>query len=104
LNQRVAALNGLFIKDNFYQVGGSCFLLINQAIEYKISNEKISIDYIIISNNAKIRITDLARVFRVGLLIFDASNSLWKIGKWKQECDALHLRFHSIPEDGAFCI
>jgi competence protein ComEC len=36
------------------------------------------------------------------LIVFDASNSLWKISKWKKECDALNLRFFSIKEQGAF--
>jgi len=37
-------------------------------------------------------------------IVFDASNSLWKIQKWKKDCEALNLRFHSVPEQGAFVL
>jgi competence protein ComEC len=29
---------------------------------------------------------------------------MWKIEKWKQECDKLHLQHYSIPEKGAFIV
>jgi hypothetical protein len=27
---------------------------------------------------------------------------LWKTALWKEECEALNLRFHSVAEAGAF--
>jgi len=27
---------------------------------------------------------------------------MWKIDKWKKDCEELHLHFHSVPEQGAF--
>ena len=62
----------------------------------------MNIDYIIISKNPKLFIPKLALVFNVGVYIFDASNPMWKIEKWKKDCEELHLRFHSVPEQGAF--
>ena len=38
----------------------------------------------------------------VQFIYFDASNPMWKIEKWKKDCEELHLRFHSVPEQGAF--
>jgi competence protein ComEC len=34
--------------------------------------------------------------------VFDSSNPLWKIREWKKQADSLHLRHHSVPEQGAF--
>jgi competence protein ComEC len=48
------------------------------------------------------KISDAAKFIDTKLVIFEASNSLWKIEKWKKECDALNLPYYSIPEKGAF--
>lgn len=92
----------LFHENNFYQFGDKKIMLIDSAIDYKTSGEKINVDYIVISKNPKLFIPNLAAVFNCGLYIFDASNPLWKIEKWKKDCEDLHLRFHSVPEQGAF--
>jgi competence protein ComEC len=76
--------------------------MIDTGLIYKPRGEKMQVDYIIISKNPKIIIGDLANAFNCSLYIFDASNSLWKIGKWKKGCEELHLRFYSVPEQGAF--
>jgi len=60
------------------------------------------VDYLIISKNPKVKIKDLAQLFHCNQYIFDASNSLWKIGQWKKECEELHLQSHSVSEQGAF--
>ncbi|MEO6188690.1 MAG: hypothetical protein ABIO82_03270, partial [Ginsengibacter sp.] len=102
LRSRSKAINGLAAYENFYQFYNSRILLIDTAVNYEIPKKRIAIDYIIISRNPKIFIPAIARVFNVGTYIFDASNPLWKIGKWKKDCEELHLRFHSVPEQGAF--
>ena len=64
--------------------------------------QKTGIDVIIVSNNPIISIADLASVFDCRQYVFDASNSLWKIDKWRKECEELHLRSYSVPQKGAF--
>jgi competence protein ComEC len=46
----------------------------------------------------------LASVFNCRQYVFDASNSLWKIGQWQKECEELHLRSYSVAEKGAFVL
>jgi len=46
----------------------------------------------------------LQNAFDFRQLVFDSSNSLWKIERWKKDCDNLHLRFYSVPEQGAFAM
>ncbi|MGH2648151.1 MAG: ComEC/Rec2 family competence protein, partial [Ginsengibacter sp.] len=89
-------------KNNFYQFYEKRIVMIDAAIDYKPPAEKINVDYIIISKNPKVYIHNLASVFNCSVYIFDASNPLWKIDKWKKDCEELHLRFHSVPEQGAF--
>ncbi len=92
----------LFNNNNFYQFYNRRILLLDSAISYAALAEKIPLDYIIISKSPKLFIAKLAATFNVGTYIFDASNPPWKIQKWKKDCEELHLRFHSVPEQGAF--
>ena len=75
---------------------------IDTAVRYRPAAKRIHIDYLILSKNAKLNLADITHTFDCGLIIFDASNSLWKIEQWKKECEDLHLRSHSVPHEGAF--
>ncbi len=101
-NANKKSLTDLFNKNNFYQFYNKRILLLDSAISYDTLVEKIPLDYIIISKNPKLFIPKLAATFNAGTYIFDASNPAWKIEKWKKDCEELHLRFHSVPEQGAF--
>ena len=92
----------LYRHNNFYQFHDKRILIIDSAVVYMPAAEKMYVDYIIISKNPKIFMPMLAAVFNCNLYVFDASNPLWKIDKWKKDCEELHLRFHSVPEQGAF--
>lgn len=63
---------------------------------------KISLDYLIISCNPNIQMKDVVRVFQVKELIFDATNSSYRIGKWMEEAVRLGLKCHAVTRDGAF--
>ncbi|MGH2649330.1 MAG: ComEC/Rec2 family competence protein, partial [Ginsengibacter sp.] len=104
MKTKVDSLEDLFVQNNFYQFYDKRLLLIDSAIVYKPLSKKIDVDFIVISKNPKLFIPKLAQVFNCGLYIFDASNPLWKIDKWKKDCEELHLRFHSVPELGAFVV
>jgi competence protein ComEC len=97
-------IDPIFHNNNFYQFYNKKLLMIDTAKLYLPSPKKISLDYVVISKNSKIKIRDLAQAFDCSHYIFDASNSLWKIEQWKKECEELHLQFHSVSEQGAFVI
>ncbi|MGZ6539769.1 MAG: hypothetical protein ACXVEB_15450, partial [Bacteroidia bacterium] len=94
--------SSLFQQNNFVGFYGKRILMIDSAVDFKPLVKKIKVDYIIISKNPKLFISNLAKVFECGVYIFDASNPMWKIEKWKKDCEELHLRFHSVSEQGAF--
>lgn len=60
------------------------------------------VDIVVVQKGSFLNMSDLHRVFNARLYIFDGNNALWKIRKWKKEADSLHLRHHSVPEQGAF--
>jgi competence protein ComEC len=104
LNNRKDTVEGLFQQNQFYQFGDKKVVVIDQALAFETPAKKIDVDIIVISKSPKLYIPQLANVFNCKQYVFDASNSLWKIGKWKQDCDKLNLHYHSIPEKGAFLL
>lgn len=88
----------------FYQFGSKRVLIIDRPLVFEAQQQKIDVDMIIISKSPKLYIPQLAAVFNCNQYVADASNSLWKIGKWKKDCEQLHLHLHSVPEKGAFIV
>ena len=104
LNKKTDSLATVFAKDNFYQLGNKRVLLLDKKTLFIPTGKKINVDIIVISQNPKLYIPQLADVFNCSQYVFDASNSLWKIDKWKKDCEKLHLRSYSIPQQGAFIL
>jgi competence protein ComEC len=103
LNNRTDYLNNLFHQQQFYQYNNKRIFVLNGNITIDAA-KPINLDVLIISKNPKIEIDSIAKIFSCKKIVFDASNSLWKIGKWKLACDKLNLQYHSIPEQGAFVL
>lgn len=85
-----------------FTVNHTKVLLLDNACNLADSAVKIQADVIILSKNPKYSIHDVQRCFSFKQLVFDSSNPMWKIRRWKKDCDSLHLRFHSVQESGAF--
>jgi competence protein ComEC len=94
-------LADLYVGKPFIWFAGKRILLIDRRFKFE-GTSKIPVDLIVIAHNPNIYIADLARVFDCQQYVFDASNTRWKINKWKKDCDSLHLRHYSTAEKGAF--
>jgi competence protein ComEC len=95
-----------FSKENFYQIysiNNIRIININKAdlLNYK-SKQKVKSDYIILSNNVNLNVISLKDYFQFNTIIFDSSNSFYKINKWKQECQKYNIKYYSILDKGAF--
>ena len=77
-------------------------LIINRSYHFAPLPQKIPVDIIILSGNPKIYLSQMATVFDCKQWVFDSSNPLWKIRYWKKDADSLHLRHHTVSEQGAF--
>ncbi len=102
LNTRTDSLQGLTRHGDFFVFGNKKIVLVDEMLSTEPLSSKINVDILIISRNPKLSIPELTRVFNCNTVVFDASNSLWKIDKWKEECDKLNLHHYSIPERGAY--
>jgi competence protein ComEC len=104
LEQRKDSLNNCFGVNDFYQFNNKRILLLDKPLPFDSLASKINVDIIVISKNPKLYIAQLASVFNCKTIVLDASNSLWKIEKWKQDCKELNLQYYSVPDNGAYVL
>ena len=88
----------------YWQYAGKKCLFIDSSIKLVSLAQKMNVDILLISKNPKIKIADIVTAIKPGIIVFDASNSLWRIENWKKECEQLLLRCYSVAEQGAFIL
>ncbi len=99
---RKDTLAEIFKYDVFYRFHSKKILIIDRQLNMEPVKQKIDLDLIVISKNPPLDIARLIKVFNCKLIVFDASNSIWKIQKWQQACSALNQSTYTIPASGAF--
>lgn len=92
-----------FMKDNFIQFYDKKMAVLEKHIKIH-SSTKMIVDYLLIRNNPKISIEELTQSFQFHTIIFDASNSKWKVEKWKEYCKKRQIPFYDINEKGSLII
>ena len=88
----------------WFQFANGKMLLVNSFFRPEQWMDPSFPDWILLSADAHLSISDLPVEPKKTLLIFDSSIPLWKIAEWKKQCDALHLRCISIQERGAWIV
>jgi competence protein ComEC len=95
-------LKALTNSGRLWQFYNKKIMVIDSAVQFEPTNTKLKIDVLIICKNPKINISDIVSAVSPAVIVFDASNSLWKIAQWKKECEELHLPYFITGEQGAF--
>ena len=104
LDKKVEHLNGLQHQNKYWQFYNKKIILIDTIVFYEPMANRLNVDMLIISKNPAIKIAAIITAIKPSIILFDSSNSLWKIANWKKECLALALPCFSIPEQGAFVL
>ncbi len=97
-------LTGLVGKRNEWSFFGKKMIVIDSSFSLPFIEDKINIDILLISKNPPVKMAHLTNTLKPSIIVFDASNSLWKIDGWKKECERLALPCFSIPQEGAFIL
>lgn len=95
----------LFLKNNFIGFYNKKLIVLNKDYHYSNNmktNQKIKVDYILLSQNCPITIQTILRLFDFRKLIIDASNSRFRVNKWKEQCSQSGIDYYDITENGAF--
>lgn len=97
-------LNNLYVHGNSWQFFDKKLMIIDSTVQFLPIKKRINPDVLLISGNPAIKIAHIVTAIDPAIIVFDASNSLWKIAAWKKECLALALPCFSIPEKGAYIL
>jgi competence protein ComEC len=97
-----SSLEALQLSHNYGQFAGLKILFINRYISYTGIRSNPGFDLIIVSNNPKLYIKQLASAVRFKQMVFDSSVPSWRLKYWKKDCDSLAIPYHDVSEKGAF--
>jgi competence protein ComEC len=90
---------------NFKQIGTMRLVVIDSTWQMRcLPAKKFQTDYLLLSHNPHVSIRQLEQYFRVKAYIFSPSTAPNQIQQWKNQCNALNLRFFSAPDQGPFVV
>ena len=105
INKYEIQTQNLFKQGNLLKFHDKKIALIDKELPKNLSvKNRLDFDYLILQNNPKINITELAQYYNFKELIFDASNSFWTIKNWKKTCELEGITFRDIRIEGAYVI
>ncbi|HSR37319.1 MAG TPA: ComEC/Rec2 family competence protein [Phnomibacter sp.] len=84
-------------------IGQQRWLILRSQIDYRRSKE-VQADVLLISGNPPGNPARVLSVIKPRQIIIDGSNSSGRIARWKSAADSLHLRLHSVPDQGAYVV
>jgi len=89
-------------KDGFISFNGSKILILtNDVLKKKVAETPLELDYLIIGNKLKPRITEILDCVHPHKIIVDKSISKWYTNDIRQVCKVRNIEFYSIAENGA---
>jgi competence protein ComEC len=91
--------NIFYYCNKFIQIGGLRGAFLDNLPQTPLSLE---LDFVVIQDNPSFLIEDLKQKLSFKELIFDTSNSFWRIKKWKSECDKIGVIYYDVNEKGAW--
>jgi len=102
-NMLTANNENLFFKKNFFNFYGCRIVALREKFNLpEKTTNKLPVNFLILSNNIHINISDLLTVFKPSQIIIDASNSEWRIQKWINEAKKLNIKCYAVTKNGAF--
>lgn len=93
----------LFYENKFLQFGEIKMAIVSAPILFEVE-EKIKLDYILVSGSPKVSIEEIQSVYAFEEIIFDRSNKKWKVEEWKEKCEVLGVEYYDVGEEGAFVL
>lgn len=88
--------------DRYFVHKGMHILRLDKAITFADTVPGPVIDLLILSQNPRIYLKDLAGQLTIRQVIIDGSVPAWKARYWKRDCDSLRIPCHDVSDQGAF--
>lgn len=100
--------DNLDITNNFIQFYDKKIVILNGMEKIlkptPLSLKPFHLDYLIISKNPDLHISEIAIKYDAKIIVFDSSNSDYNIKKWKTECSKLNQVYYSVMDSGALVV
>ncbi|MDR0332524.1 MAG: ComEC family competence protein [Dysgonamonadaceae bacterium] len=91
--------------DGFVFFGGKRILILSSTIfEGKITEQPLELDYLILTNNLRISMSELMEFVSPRKVIIDQSYRSWVSDRIKYDCERLGINSYVIGEEGAFLV
>jgi competence protein ComEC len=75
---------------------------IRKTKELQQLGKTMDVDYVIVSKNVNMKMGEVIAVYKPHCIVFDLSNSSFRVEKWKSECEVLHQRYYCVADSGAY--
>ena len=100
--RQVNSMPSLFYIDGFFLFNSRRIMVLQKPLRNNTGKKRMNLDIVILSKNVNMSILEIQNLFVCKQIIFDSSNSNWRIGKWTAECEQLKIACYSVPAQGAF--
>jgi len=87
---------------NAWKIGDRSMLILDASQADSSRIPILTSPIVVLHGNPTVDMKKIKTIFQPSIIIFDPSNSLWKIAQWKESCKGLPLPCFSIPDQGAF--
>ncbi|MFN7013954.1 MAG: ComEC/Rec2 family competence protein, partial [Bacteroidia bacterium] len=95
----------LFVRENFISFYNTRIFYLNEETLLSFTpSKKIDVDYIILSNNNRLKLSEIVKYFNFKTIIIDSSNSNYHTNKWLKEAIHLGINVYSVRDKGAFAV
>lgn len=92
----------LFTKRNYFQYYNTTIAIIDDQFKLPTDNVNITVDLLIWSKNAKLKLKEVLSQISCKQLIIDSSNSTFTTNKIQKIASEMNIEFWSVNEQGAF--
>lgn len=96
--------NNLYLNKPFMQFFDKRIMVVDKKFDSCNTSERLEVDYLLIRNNPALYMDRLLTCIKAKQIIFDASNTSWKLKKWLAFCDSIQQPYHNINEQGALVL
>ncbi len=95
--------DAVYRSDTFYYTGGVAQFMGKKIAMIDDAPYPLGVvDYAVVYGNPTLDLDDLSKTTFFKILVFDVSNSAYKVKTWKEACRRLHLPYYDVAEKGAF--
>lgn len=91
-------------QNNYIQFMQKSILLFNPSLDKTVLNQKLPVDYILVSQNPHVNIKKLNKNYSYHYLIAEASNSPQRLKKLTAEADSLHINLFNLRRNKSYSV